>query len=93
MLTLTENAQTVITGIVENASVADTGGLRISQELDGSSLDVAVAAAPQDDDQVVEAAGAKVFLDRSAAAVLDDKVLDASAADDGRVDFTVGQQG
>ncbi|WP_306233500.1 hypothetical protein [Agrococcus beijingensis] len=93
MLTLTENAQTVITGIVENASVASTGGLRISQDLGGSSLDVAVAAAPQDDDQVVEAAGAKVFLDPSAAVVLDDKVLDASAADDGRVDFTVGQQG
>jgi iron-sulfur cluster assembly protein len=92
MLTLTENAQAVITGIVENASVADSGGLRISQELGNAGLDVAVAAAPQDEDQVVQSAGAKVFLDPTAAAALDDKVLDASAADDGRVDFRVGQQ-
>ena len=92
MLTLTENAQTVIGGIVEHADAAATGGLRIAQEQDGAGLGVTVAAAPEADDQVVEAAGVRVFLDPSAATALDDKVLDASASDDGRVDFAVGQQ-
>lgn len=93
MLTLTDNAQAVINGIVANAEAAPTGGIRISQDLEGAGLNVTVAPAPEADDQVVEAAGAKVFLDPSAADTLDDKVLDASAAPDGRVDFAVGQQG
>ena len=54
---------------------------------------VAVANQPEADDQVVESSGAKVFLDPQAAVALDDKVLDASAQPDGRVDFAIGQQG
>ncbi|SFS10591.1 Fe-S cluster assembly iron-binding protein IscA [Agrococcus baldri] len=92
MLTLTENAQTVITGIVDGAQAPQTGGIRISQDLEGSGLNVAVADQPEGDDQVVESAGAKVFLDPQAAIALDDKVLDASAQPDGRVDFAIGQQ-
>jgi iron-sulfur cluster assembly protein len=93
MLTLTENAQSVITGIVDGGQAPQTGGIRIAQDLEGAGLNVTVADVPGPDDQVVEAAGAKVFLDPSAAVALDDKVLDASAAPDGRVDFAVGQQG
>lgn len=93
MLTLTDNAQSVITGIVDGAQAPQTGGIRISQDAEGAGLSVTVANAPEADDQVVEAAGAKVFLDPDAAIALDDKVLDASAQPDGRVDFAVGQQG
>lgn len=93
MLTLTENAQTVITGIVDSAQAPQTAGIRISQDLDGAGLNVAVADQPDPVDQVVESAGAKVFLDPQAALTLDDKVLDASAQPDGRVDFAIGQQG
>lgn len=93
MLTLTENAQSVIHGIVDGAEAPQTGGIRISQDVEGSGLHVAVAAQPEADDQVVESAGAKVFLDQQAAVALDDKVLDASAQPDGRVDFAIGQQG
>jgi iron-sulfur cluster assembly protein len=93
MLTLTENAQTVIGGIIQNADAADTGGLRIAEEQGGPGLGVTVATAPEADDHVVEAAGVRVFLDPAAATALDDKVLDASASPDGRVDFAVGQQG
>lgn len=89
MLTLTENAQSVITGIVEHAAAPATGGLRIAQGSEGQGLDVSVANAPEAGDQVVEQAGAKVFLDAPAAAALDDKVLDASSQPDGRVDFAV----
>lgn len=92
MLTLTENAQTIITGIVDGAQVAQTGGIRIAQDAEGAGLSVAVAALPEAEDQVVEAAGAKVFLDPSAAIALDDKVLDASATADGRVDFAIDPQ-
>ncbi|SDS09766.1 Fe-S cluster assembly protein HesB [Agrococcus carbonis] len=93
MLTLTENAQTVISGIVSGAEAPQTGGIRISQDVEGAGLAVAVANQPEADDQVVESAGAKVFLDPQAAVALDDKVLDASAQPDGRVDFAIGQQG
>jgi|GEM_PF-2010523 len=93
MLTLTENAQTIITGIVDGAQAPQTGGLRIAQDAEGAGLDVTVAELPEADDQVIESAGAKVFLDPSAVVALDDKVLDASATPDGRVDFAIGQQG
>ena len=92
-LTLTENAQTIITGIVDGAQAPQTGGLRIAQDAEGAGLDVTVAELPEADDQVIESAGAKVFLDPSAVVALDDKVLDASATPDGRVDFAIGQQG
>lgn len=92
MLTLTENAQSIITGIVDGAQAPQTGGLRIAQDVDGAGLNVTVAEVPEPEDQVVEASGAKVFLDASAAVALDDKVLDASASPDGRVDFAIGQQ-
>lgn len=93
MLTLTENAQTIITGIVDGAQVPQTGGIRIAQDAQGEGLAVTVAELPEVQDQVVEAAGAKVFLDQSAAVALDDKVLDASATADGRVDFAINPAG
>lgn len=93
MLTLTENAQTIITGIVDSAQVPQTGGIRIAQDAQGGGLSVTVAELPEGQDQVVEAAGAKVFLDPSAAVALDDKVLDASASPDGRVDFAINPTG
>ncbi len=93
MLTLTENAQTIITGIVDGAQVPQTGGIRIAQDAQGEGLSVTVAELPEVQDQVVEAAGAKVFLDESAAVALDDKVLDASATADGRVDFAINPAG
>ena len=67
MLTLTENVQNVITGIVDGAQAPQTGGIRISQDLEGAGLNVAVANQPEADDQVVESSGAKVFLDPQAA--------------------------
>lgn len=91
MLTLTENAQQVITTIVGGAEAPQTGGLRIASDAEGRGLNVSVANAPEASDQVVEQAGAKVFLDASAALALDDKVLDASSQPDGRVDFAVQQ--
>ncbi len=91
MLTLTETAQTVITGIVGQSDAAETGGLRISGA-EGDQLNVGVAPAPAEGDQVLDASGARVFLDDTATSALADKVLDAAPDDQGRVTFTIAQQ-
>jgi iron-sulfur cluster assembly protein len=90
VLTLTENATTVIKSIT-GADVTPSGaGVRISQN-DPSTAQLALntAEAPLPGDEVVEDHGARVFLDQQAADTLDDKVLDASIDPQGAVEFTV----
>jgi Fe-S cluster assembly iron-binding protein IscA len=91
MLTLTETAQTVITGIVGQSDAADTAGLRISSA-ENDELNVGVAPTPEDGDAVVDESGARVFLDATAVLALNDKVLDAAPDDAGRVTFTIAEQ-
>ncbi len=97
MLTLTENASTIVKDI--NSQIAEQqgqpeAGLRISSEA-GPEPSFAVSAAeqPEASDQVVEQDGAKVFLDQTATDQLDDKVLDASVDEGGNVSFALGLQG
>lgn len=92
MLTLTENAADVVQKIVEQNAGAEVAGLRISQEAD-ESLALAPVAASAPGDSVIEENGAKVFLDEGAAALLDDKILDAQVEEDGAVQFAIGIQG
>ena len=91
MLTMTDNAADVVQKIVEQTVAEDQAGLRISQAEDES---LALTPAPDSEpgDQVVEENGARVFLDAGAAAVLDDKILDAKVEADGSVQFAVGDQ-
>ena len=92
MLTLTENASTVVKTLVEQQDPA-VGGLRISQDApDSPALHVIPTAEPQPGDQVLEESGAKVFLEETAATTLDDKVLDAQVDDRGGVQFTITPQ-
>ena len=56
----------------------------------GPAISVELADAPGDDDEVLEADGAVVFLDPTTAA-LDDKVLDAVVDADG-IRFRLGEQ-
>lgn len=92
MLTLTENASTVVKTLVDQQEQA--GGLRISQDsLDSPALHVIPSAEPQPGDQVVEQSGAKVFLEETAATTLDDKVLDALVDPNGGVQFNIAPQG
>ena len=77
MLALTEQAKEVIKGIVEE--VGPEGGLRITASGEGNgdtALECDLAPAPDEGDKVIEADGAKVFLDPAAAEVLADKTLD-----------------
>jgi iron-sulfur cluster assembly protein len=97
VLTLTENASTVVKTIVdqsvEQSADQDTAGLRISQDApDSPALHVIATEAPQPGDQVLEEDGARVFLEETAAATLDDKVLDAQVDDGGGVQFSIAAQ-
>jgi iron-sulfur cluster assembly protein len=93
MLTLTDSASTIIKDLTDHVVVADDAGLRISTSAeDSGNLTVDVTPAPEPDDQVVENAGARVFLEGHAAEVLADKVLDAELDSDGKVRFAVTDQ-
>ena len=93
MLTLTENASTVVKSIVEQSGAEDQAGLRISQESpDAPELQVVATDAPLPGDRVLEEDGARVFLEQNAAGTLDDKVLDAHVDEGGGVEFTVAVQ-
>ncbi len=90
MLTLTENASTIINGIT--TQLPDANGLRIASAEGSQDFDVAPAAQAEPGDQVVEQAGAKVFLEETAATTLDDKVLDAIVDQNGGVQFSIAPQ-
>ncbi len=68
MLTLTENASAIVNEITPQPGLTETAGLRITSD-QGPEPAFAISAAPQAEpgDQVVEQAGATVYLDPSAA--------------------------
>ncbi len=97
MLTLTDTAADVVKQLTEIDASTEEGGLRISTQPEGEGdegpgLVLSPAAAPEDGDQVLDESGARVFLDESAAVMLDDKILDAQVDADGSVQFAVGMQ-
>jgi len=92
MLTLTETATTVVKTIVEQDPNADAAGLRINGEPGAPNLTVAVVAAPEAGDSVVETDGARVFLEENASVALSDKTLDANVGENGAVNFAVIDQ-
>jgi Fe-S cluster assembly iron-binding protein IscA len=71
----------------------DGSGLRIAAEsADGDgALSLALADEPEAGDAVIEEDGTRVFLEPAAAAMLDDKVLDAQRHDD-HVHFNLLEQ-
>ncbi len=93
MLTLTENASTIVREITTQPGLPETAGLRITADGgDESSFAIAAAESAEPSDQVVEQSGATVYLDESAAVVLDDKILDAAVDDSGQVEFALALQ-
>lgn len=91
MLTLTENASTIVRDITAQPGMSESAGLRITSE-GGEQAGFAISAAdqPQADDQVVEQSGAIVYLEPEAAELLDDKILDAAVDPEGKVEFALG---
>ncbi len=94
MLTLTENADAVVTTIVGREDASADAGLRI-QTAEGQGPNgearfaVHVVPSPEPADVVVEGSASRVFLEDAAAEVLADKVLDAGVDDQGAVSFTI----
>jgi Fe-S cluster assembly iron-binding protein IscA len=93
MLTLTESAVTAIRTLTSQPELPEDTGLRImSQDQGGPAFQVTLAESPVAGDQVIEASGARVFLEPDAAVALDDKSLDAQVDDEGTVAFTLADQ-
>ncbi len=92
MLTLTDGAVQVIRTVTSQPQLPEETGIRIVAQDTAGSLSLSVTEGPQEGDQVVEEAGARVFLESGAATALDDKMLDAEIDDKGDVSFLIGQQ-
>jgi len=90
MLTLTENAGTVVSGLVARATDADTAGLRIQPG--PNRFDLAVADAPTPEEVVIEQGDARVCMEQPIAEVLDAMVLDAQIDGNGGISFGLAPQ-
>lgn len=93
MLTLTESATTQIRNLtVDNPDVPDDAGIRIASNPDGATLTLSLALTPAEDDAVIAENGARVFLEPTAAGLLEDKTLDAGVDPTGQVQFGIAPQ-
>ena len=93
MLTLTDNASSIVKAIVEQNGGSEDAGLRFSAEpAEGAqqgALAVTTVESGEPGDQVVDKDGAKVYLEETAAVALGDQVLDASVDQSGAVLFSI----
>jgi iron-sulfur cluster assembly protein len=89
MLAITEAARDAIRNIIDENEIGPNGGLRIFGSDD--EFEFELAPEPADGDKVIREGGAVVFLDRTAAKLLADKVLDAHAHGD-HVHFALDEQ-
>ena len=64
-----------------------------AESADPGALQVTAAPGPDENDQVIEASGAHVYLEPQAAVYLEDKVLDAEVDSEGKAHFSLGLQG
>ena len=96
MLVLTEAAAEAVKTLISTPQAPEGAGLRIAsstpEPADPGALEVTAARGPSENDQVIEADGAHVYLEPQAAAYLADKVLDAEVDGEGQPHFTLGIQ-
>ena len=92
MLTLTENASTIVKDIAAQQGGVRDHGAADQQRGPQQGLMVTAAQQPHPGDQTVEAHGAVVYLDPPASEQLEDQVLDASVDEAGRVQFALAPQ-
>jgi len=91
MLTVTENAVTEIRNLTDQPQAPEGGGVRIATDPTGA-LKLRLAATPAEDDTVLDADGARLFLDSSATTLLEDKTLVAVVDPSGLVQFAFAEQ-
>lgn len=92
MLVLTENATAAIRSLVNRADLPEPSGVRISTAGDSTALSVTTTPAAEDGDRVLDDDGARLFLEPAAAAILDNKILDARFDERGQVEFLLAVQ-
>jgi iron-sulfur cluster assembly protein len=95
MLMITQDAAEAITHAL--AEEPDSSGFRIAERtysLNGSgpAIQMELASAPEDEDEVIEDQGVRLFVDPRAAKTLDGKVLDAEI-EEGEVRFALLEGG
>jgi Fe-S cluster assembly iron-binding protein IscA len=96
MLTLTDRAAAAIHVLAERSEYSpDTAGLRIvaadpAEDGNAKQFSATLAGGPGAGDEVVESGPARIFLEPTAAHVLDGRELDATVDVDGSVKFVVG---
>ena len=92
MLTLTDRAAATIRTLTSQPGIPADTGLRMSlQDSDTGTLALSLEG-PQPDDAVIEDAGARVFVQRDAAVIVEDRELDAELDEEGRASFMLGSQ-
>jgi iron-sulfur cluster assembly protein len=92
VLLLTDSAVAAIRDLTSQPQFPDETGLRIAPEEDEpTTLALSVTDGPRQGDQVIETEGAKVFLEPTAAVMLDSMALDADVSEEG-VEFRIGEQ-
>ncbi|HSZ98858.1 MAG TPA: Fe-S cluster assembly protein HesB [Streptosporangiaceae bacterium] len=90
MLTITDNAVSAICSLTAQPDLPVDAGLRIMKQGAGApSFQLALTEGPVAGDQVVEERGARVFVEPAAAAVLEDKALDAQVSEQGDLAFSI----
>lgn len=84
MLTLTANARHAVRDIAARAHLPRRGGLRIAESRErAGAFEVSLVEEPVAGDEVIEADGARVFVEPRTATVLTDQQLDAAASPEG----------
>jgi Fe-S cluster assembly iron-binding protein IscA len=95
MLTITTEASQAIRGILAASDVPDGSMFRIAPPEEGTApgpgLMISVIESPPPDDQIVEGDEVSVSVEPSAAALLDDKELNATVVGE-QVNFSIGEQ-
>jgi Fe-S cluster assembly iron-binding protein IscA len=98
VLTITNEAEQAIRGILDASNAPDGSVLRISPQPAqqdgpgaGPGLVVSVTDEPPPEDKIVEGDQVEVSVEPSAAVMLDDKELDATVVG-GEVNFSIGDQ-
>ena len=93
MLTLTDRAAETIRTLTSQPGIPADTGLRMSlQDSEAGTLALSLEG-PHPDDVEIEDGGARVFVQRDAAAIVEDRELDAQLDEQGRASFMLGNQG
>ncbi|HZD51637.1 MAG TPA: hypothetical protein VE175_01200 [Woeseiaceae bacterium] len=79
MVILTDSAIAAIRSLAEQAGQAGQPGLRIADPDGSGALHLSLSPGPEAGDEIIQAGGARVFLQPDAATLLDGMALDSLA--------------